>query len=126
MESEEMAINWNMHVNANFYGQDGSYKDNTEKVEFKSGREIEYLKNSLPRKTHSVNLSLNDTGTEKINGKTEFQHFLSWYENTAKSGTIPCNLKDIITGSGTKQYKVKVTGWSGQKHKEVSLELTEI
>ena len=121
-----MAIDWSVHVNTNFYGQDGSYKDNTEKVEFKSGREIEYLKNSLPRKTHSVNLSLNDTGTEKINGKTEFQHFLSWYENKAKSGTVPCNLKDIITRDGIKQYKVKVTGWSGQKHKEVNLELTEI
>ena len=121
-----MAIDWSVHVNTNFYGQDGSYKDNTEKVEFKSGREIEYLKNSVPRKTHTVNLRLKDTGTTKIDGKTEFQHFLSWYENKAKSGTVPCNLKDIITGDRTKQYKVKVTGWNGLKHKEVSLKLTEI
>lgn len=121
-----MAVNWSIHVNTDFYGQDGSYKDNTEKVEFKSGREIEYLKNSLPKKTRSVNLWLKDTGTAKIDGKTEFQHFLSWYENTAKSGTVPCNLKDIITGNEMKQYRVKITGWTGQKHKEVSLELTEI
>ena len=121
-----MAVNWSTYVNTDFYGQDGSYKENTEKVEFKSGREIEYLKNSLPRKTHSVNIWLKDTGTTKIDRKTEFQHFLYWYENVAKSGTVPCNLKDIITRDGIKQYKVKVTGWSGQKHKEVSLELTEI
>ena len=121
-----MAVNWSSYVNANFYGQDGSYKENTEKVEFKSGREIEYLKNSLPKKKYAVNLRLKDTGTVKIAGKTEFQHFIYWYENTAKSGTVPCNLKDIITGSGQKQYKIKVTGWNGLKHKEVSLELTEI
>lgn len=121
-----MAVNWSKHVNTNFYGQDGSYKENTEKVEFKSGREIEYLKNSLPRKTYTVNIWLKDTGTAKIDGKTEFQHFLYWYENIAKSGTVPCNLKDIITGNEMKHYRVKVTGWSGQRHKEVNLELTEI
>ena len=79
----------------------------------------------MPKKTYTVNLSLKDTGTTKINGKTEFQHFLYWYENIAKSGTVPCNLKDIITKSDTKQYKVKVKGWNGQRHKEISLELTE-
>ena len=120
-----MAVDWSIYVNADFYGCDGNYKDNTNKVEFKSGREIEYLKNSLPRKTHSVNIWLKDTGTTKIDRKTEFQHFLYWYETTAKSGTVPCNLTDIIAGSGTKQYKVKVTGWTGLRHKEVSLELTE-
>ena len=40
-----MAVNWSTYVNTDFYGQDGSYKENTEKIEFKSGREIEYLKN---------------------------------------------------------------------------------
>ncbi|UTC66023.1 MULTISPECIES: hypothetical protein [unclassified Treponema] len=120
-----MAINWSEHVNTNFYGADSSYKDNTEKVEFKSGREIEYLKNSRPKKKHSVNLWLKDKGTVKTDGKTEFEHFLYWYEMEAKSGTVPCNLTDIITGTGTKQYRVKVTGWTGQRHKEVSLELTE-
>lgn len=120
-----MAINWSTYVNTDFYGADSSYKDNTEKVEFKSGREIEYLKNSIPKKKHSVNLWLKDTGTKKIDGKTEFQHFLTWYEKEAKSGTVACSLTDIITGNGTKQYRVKVTGWQGLRHKEVSLELTE-
>ncbi len=121
-----MAVKWSAFVNADFYGQDGKYKDNTEKVEFKSGRTIQYLKNSAAKKTHALNLSLKDKGTPKTGGKTEFEHFLYWYENTAKSGTIPCDLTDIITGSGTKQYRVKVEGWTGQRNKEVSLTLEEV
>ena len=121
-----MAINWSAYCNTDFYGQDGGYKENTEKVEFKSGRTIEYLKNSAAKKTHALNISLKDKGTPKTDGKTEFEHFLYWYENTAKSGTIPCNLTDIITGSGTKQYLIKVEGWTGQRNKEVSLELEEV
>lgn len=95
-------------------------------MEFKSGRTIEYLKNSKPKKTHALNLSLKDKGTPKTGGKTEFEWFLYWYENTAKSGTIPCDLTDIITGSGTKQYRIKVEGWTGQRNKEVSLNLEEV
>lgn len=121
-----MAVSWSAYVNTRFYGQDGSYKDNTEKVEFKSGRTIEYLKNSVPKKTHALNLSLKDKGTPRTDGKTEFEHFLEWYENTAMSGTVPCSLTDIITGSGTKLYRVKVEGWTGQRNKEVSLTLEEV
>jgi hypothetical protein len=121
-----MAQNWNSNVNTDFYGQDGGYKDNTEKVEFKSGRTINYLKNSRPKKTHAVNLRCKDKGTPKTDGKTEFEHFLYWYENTAKSGTVPIYLTDIITGNGTKQYLVKVDGWSGQRFKEINLQLEEV
>jgi hypothetical protein len=121
-----MAQNWNSNVNTDFYGQDGGYKDNTEKVEFKSGRTISYLKNSRPKKTHAVNLRCKDKGTPKTDGKTEFEHFLYWYENTAKSGTVPICLPDIITGNGTKQYLVKVDGWSGQRFKEINLQLEEV
>lgn len=121
-----MAVNWSAYVNADFYGQDGSYKENTEKVEFKSGRTIEYLKNSAAKKTHALNLTLKDKGTPKIAGKTEFEHFLYWFENTVKSGTIPFYLTDIITGSGTKLYKIEVDGWTGQRNKEVSVTLEEV
>ena len=121
-----MAINWSAYCNTDFYGQDGGFVENTEKVEFKSGRTIEYLKNSRLKKNHSLNLALKDKGTPKINGKTEFEHFLEWYENTALSGTVPCNLTDIITGSGTKQYLIKVDGWTGQRTKEISLTLEEV
>lgn len=117
---------WSEYVNADLYGQDGSYNDNTEEVEFKSGRKIEYLRNSVPKKTHALNLSCKDKGTPKINGKTEFEHFLYWYENTVKSGTIPFYLTDVITGSGRKLYTIKVDGWTGQKNKEISLTLEEV
>lgn len=121
-----MAANWSAYVNTKFYGQDGGYNENTEKVEFKSGRSIEYLKNSVPKKTHSLNLTVKDKGTQKTDGKTEFVHFLDWYENTVKSGTIPFYLTDIITGSGTKLYKIKVDGWTGQRNKEINLTLEEV
>jgi hypothetical protein len=121
-----MAQNWNSNVNTDFYGQDGSYNDNTEKVEFKSGRTINYLKNSRPKKTHSLNLRCQDKGTAKVDGKTEFEWFLYWYENTAKSGTVPIYLTDIITGNGTKQYLIKVESWSGQRFKEINLQLEEV
>lgn len=72
-----MAINWSEYCNTDFYGQDGGFVENTEKVEFKSGRTIEYLKNSRLKKAHALNLALKDKGTPKINGKTEFEHFLN-------------------------------------------------
>ena len=122
-----MAAEWNEHVNHNFYGQDGNYKDNREKVEFKSGRTVYYQKNSTPKKTYSLNLQLADTGTKKINGKTEFEHFLDWYENTIKSGTVPFYLPDIITGKGKKLYQFQnIPAWKGQQYKEISLKLEEI
>lgn len=122
-----MAENWDSHVNTKFYGQDGGYNDNTETVEFKSGRTIKYLKNTLPKKTHAVNLRCRDKGTAKTDGRTEFEWFLYWYEYTIKSGTIPFYLTDIITGNGTKQYMLKETpSWNGQKYKEISLTLEEV
>lgn len=121
-----MAQNWSTYVNTMFYGQDGSYKDNVEKVEFKSGRTINYLKNSHPKKKHVVNLRVKDKGTIKTDGKTEFEWLLYWWENTAKSGTVPIYLTDIITGAGTKTYLVSITGWRGQRFKEVNLELEEV
>lgn len=120
-----MAENWSKYVNARFYGQDGGYEENTEKLEFKGGRTVEYLKNSAPKKTHAVNLCLADKGTARTDGRTEFEHFLDWYENDVKSGTVPFYLTDIITGSGERLYRVKVDGWTGQRYKEVSLTLEE-
>ncbi len=121
-----MNAQWNKYVNHNFYGQDGNYKDNRKKVEFQSGRTIYYQNNSVSKKSHSVNLQLADTGTEKKNGKTEFEHFLDWYENTIKNGTIPFYLPDIITGKEQKLYQFKnPPSWKGQQYKEITLTLEE-
>lgn len=118
---------WNAHVNTKFYGQDGSYNDNTEKVEFKSGRTISYLKNSVPKKTHALQLRVKDKGFPKVDGKTEFEWFLYWYENTIKSGTLPFYLTDLVTGSGTKAYKLtEKPNWRGQRYKEISINIEEL
>lgn len=121
-----MAAEWSALVNSDFYGADSGYKDNTEEVEFKSGRSIAYLKNSVPKKTHAVSLKCNDTGTQRVDGKTEFEHFLDWFENTVKSGAVPFYLADIVTHSGRRLYRIKVTGWTGQRSKEVDIELEEV
>lgn len=122
-----MAKEWNKNVNKNFYGLDGGYRENTENIEFKSGRVITYLKNSLPKKSLTVSLRCADTGTEKINGKTEFEHFLDWYESTIKSGTIPFYLEDLVTKRGLTQYMIVTPPtWNGQKYKEISLTLEEV
>lgn len=122
-----MAKEWNKYVNTKFYGHDGGYKENTEEVEFKSGRVIQYLKNSVPKKTHAVNLRCNDCKNERVFGKTEFEWFLWWYEYVIKSGSEPFYLTDLTTGSGTKEYRLKDTpSWNGQKHKEISLSLEEV
>lgn len=120
-----MAQAWNNHVNTRFYGQDGSYNDNREEVEFKSGRKVYYLKNSIPTKTHALNLTLNDSTL--IDGKTEFQWFLYWYENTIKSGTLTFYLYDIITHIDLKEYRfTDVPQWEGQSMKMVSISIEEV
>lgn len=121
-----MAQNWSSYVNTKFYGLDGEYKDNTEEVKFKGGRVIRYLINSHPKKVHQVSLRCKDKGTEKKDGKTEFEWLLYWYENIAKSGTEPIYLTDIVTGIGTKRYYIKLKNWRGQRFKEVGLEIEEL
>ncbi len=119
-----MAQEWDSHVNTRFYGQDGSYAENTEEVEFKSGRKIYYLKNSTPSKTHALSLTVDDR--EKVDGKTEFQWFLYWYENTIKSGTLSFYLTDIIAKEGTREYRItEPPTWEGLGAKEIELQLEE-
>lgn len=121
-----MAVNWDEHVNTRFYGEDGAYIENHEEVEFKSGRRIYYLKNSIPSKSFAVNLSLNDMKGERLDGKTEFEWFLYWYEYVAKSGTETFYLADLVTKAGTREYRLTdVPTWSGQAFKEVALTLEE-
>ncbi len=122
-----MAKEWCEHVNKKFYGQDGGFKENTEKIEFKSGRTVLYLKNSRAAKTHTLNLQCADKGTDRIEGKTEFEWFLYWFENEIKSGTESFMLPDIITGDGEKEYMItEPPTWNGQRYKEISLTLQEV
>lgn len=120
-----MAQLWDSHVNSKFYGQDGSFEDNREKITYKSGRTIYHLKNSTPKKTHAVNIRVQDY--TRVNGKTEFEWFLYWYEETIKSGTLFFYLTDFETQTETKQYCLAAEPkWTGQKYKEISLQINEV
>ncbi len=119
-----MAQNWSTYCNTDAYGQDGGFEDNREKVEFKSGRTIYYLKNSKPKKTHSLNFLFDDT--EKVNGRTEFEWFLAWYETTLRGGTEAFYFDDIVTHKGKNTYTLsEPPKWTGQGKKEVSLTFLE-
>ena len=121
-----MAVNWCSYVNTKFYGQDGTYIENTEEVEYKSGRRIYHLKNSLPAKSIAVNIMLNDKRDEREDGRTEFEWFLYWYEYVCKSGTESFYLTDLISQQGTREYRLtEVPSWEGQAYKEVALTLEE-
>lgn len=115
---------WPTNINQNFYGLDGAPEENRKEIKFKSGRKIYYKINSIGKKNHSVKLRLNDS--LKIDGKTEFEKFLDWYENENGSGTVPIELKDLESKNGTKDYYITVQNWNGQKYKEVSLRIEEI
>ena len=116
---------WNEHVNTRFYGADNSYEANREQVSFKSGRTIFYLKNSKPKRSHAVNLMVEDK--TKVDGKTEFEWFLYWYENTVKSGTVAFYLKDFESHEGYKAYYLGgEPSWKGQQYKELSLQINEV
>ena len=118
-----MAVNWNPYVNKKFYSHNGQYEENFEKVSFKSGREVFYKKNTLPRKEHSVKLWCDDKTL--INGKTEFEWFLDWYENELESGTETVIL-DCFEGY-QKEYRLDAApSWRGQAKKEISLHFKEV
>ena len=122
-----MAIEWSENVNTRFYGQDGTYVENWEEVEYKSGRRVYYLKNTLPAKSIAVNLMLNDRKAERVDGKTEFEWFLYWYEYVCKSGTETFYLTDLISGNSTREYRLtEVPTWEGQAFKEVTLTIEEV
>ncbi len=116
---------WANNVNSRLYGAEGSFLENTTKIEFKSGRTLSYLKNAKSAKSFTVNLYVDDA-VKDSNKKTEFERFLFWWENTIKSGTIPFYLPNLITHTGKTAYKITdVPAWTGQAKKEVSLKIEE-
>lgn len=115
---------WPENVNNRFYGMTGSAEDNRVEVKFKSGRAVYHKLNTINKKGHAVKLRLNDA--DKTDGKTEFERFLNWYESENGSGTVPVELTDIESKSGTKEYYIYMTTWSGQKYKEVNLNINEV
>jgi len=85
-----MIASWNNLVNKrmSLEGEFGNDEGYFETLTFESGNERTYLKNSyVPKVYPSMGIVLNDTVLKK-NGKTEFEEFESWYNETLRYGTI--------------------------------------
>ena len=117
-----MAIQWPNGVNTRAYGMTTGYAENTETVEMKSGRRVVYLKNSSPRKAFSFRLRMIDNGPG-----SEYRTFLSWFENTAKSGAENFTFPNLVTHSGNQEYQfTEPPQATGQRIKEVTISVMEI
>ena len=116
-----MSIQWAQDVSKKFYGWDGSPAENREAVKYKSGRVVYHKLNSAQKYTHAVKLMLDNKKTG--NNSTEWERFLSWYENENGSGTVPVSL--TIKGV-TRDYYVTMENSSGQRYIEISLKLEEV
>lgn len=90
-------VNW-WKVEEKFYGMTTATKENIETVEFESGKPRDFLKDSTPRKIHSVSF--------KIVSKDEEIFFWDWYENTLLSRTQTVKLIDLLKGEGFKEYRM--------------------
>jgi len=85
-----MIANWNRLVNKrlSLEGEFGNDEGFFETLTFESGNERTYIKNShVPKVYPAMGIVLNDTIIKK-SGKTEFQEFESWYNETLRYGTI--------------------------------------
>jgi len=117
-----MAVAWSASVNTNAYGLDIGGGDNVERVEFESGKSRTYLKNSVPKKLYSFILSMEDVGSS-----SEFKAFVTWWENTLLSGSLSFLFPNLITHSGTSEYRPTGTySANGQKRKEVTISVEEM
>jgi len=85
-----MTINWNPLVNAKFSLEDNfSLQDGfIEELVFTSGKKRTWLRNSyVPKIFPSLSLLL-DNKTQLENGKTEFEEFENWFNNSLRYGSI--------------------------------------
>lgn len=118
-----MAVAWPDGVNTDAYGMDSSPGNNVERVEFESGKARTFIKNTAPKKVHSFLLSMEDVGSG-----SEYKTFVTWWDTSLASGSLSFTFPNLITHSGTKEYR-SVDGTysvSGQKRKEVALTVEEI
>lgn len=115
-----MAVAWPATVNSNAYGMDTTLIENVERIQFESGKERTYLKNSRGRKQHSFIVAMEDVGAD-----SEFKTFLTWYDDVLLSGALTFLFPNLITHSGTKEYRLINYTANGQKRKEVTLEVEE-
>jgi uncharacterized protein Veg len=85
-----MIADWNMLVNKrlSLEGEFGNDEGYFETLTFESGNERTFVKNSyVPKVYPAMGIILNDT-IIKESGKTEYQEFESWYNETLRYGII--------------------------------------
>lgn len=117
-----MAVSWPSGVNTKAYGMDIGGGENTESVEFESGKSRTYLKNSAPKKVFSFLLYMDDVGSS-----SEFKTFVAWWEQVLLSGSLSFYFPSLVSLSGLKEYRPTETySASGQHKKEVSISVEEM
>lgn len=117
-----MAVNWNNEINTDAYGMDTSANENVIRVEYESGKEKTYLKNSSVKKVFTFMLSMQDKGAN-----SEYKKFWAWYDNVLLSGSLSFMFPDLITHSGLKEYiMTDVPSAKGQNPKEVTIAVKEV
>jgi hypothetical protein len=115
-----MAIAWPGAVNTDAYGMDTSPIQNVERIMYESGKERVYLKNSRGRKQHTFIIDMEDVGAT-----SEYKAFITWFNDTLLSGALTFDFPDLITHSGTREYRMLDYGATGQRMKEVSITVEE-
>jgi len=85
-----MTMQWNplVNKNLNLEGDYGLREDNIVTLQFASGKERKYLKNSFtPMEYPSLSLEL-DNNEKTKNGRTELEEFQYWHSVTLRYGIL--------------------------------------
>ena len=115
-------VTWPATVNTDAYGMESTPIENVERIEFESGKSRTYLKNSAQKKQFSFLLTMKDVGAS-----SEYKDFVEWWDNTLLSGSLSFGFPDLITHTGTTEYRpIAVYSATGQKRKEVTLTVEEM
>jgi hypothetical protein len=122
IEEGMMAVSWPAGVNTDAYGMESTPIENVERVQFESGKARTYLKNSAQKLAFSFLVSMDDVGPS-----SEYKQFVEWWDTTLKSGALSFGFPDLITHTGTTEYRpIAVYSATGQKRKEVTLTVEEM
>lgn len=117
-----MAVSWAVGVNTDAYGMETNPGDNVIYTEFESGKSRTILKNSAPKKVHSFMLAMEDSGAS-----SEYKTFVAWWDDVLLSGSLSFLFPNLITHSGTKEYRATGSySASGQRLKEVTITVEEM
>ena len=90
-------VNW-FSDKQDFYGMSTQSQENVETVEFEAGKKRYYLKNSSPKKVHTLSFTLWKREEEVA--------FWRWYEEDLLSRTQTVQLTDLVTNQGLKEYRM--------------------